>query len=107
MATGAAATVGTQVAASLLNGSGGTSGASGIAGMANGAGSALTGFAQALDSSPQSGATSGDAKGGTTGNFSFGNVNFGGTQSNSGGINWLVVGGVVVAVAVFYFISKD
>lgn len=65
------------------------------------------GLSQSLDSSPQSGATSGDAKGGTTGNFSFGNVNFAGTQSNSsGGVNWLVVGGVVAAVAVFYFLSK-
>lgn len=65
-----------------------------------------SGLSQSLDSSPQSGATSGDAKGGTTGDFSFGNVNFGGTQSNSGGLNWLVVGGVVAAVAVFYFLSK-
>ena len=64
------------------------------------------GLSQSLDSSPQSGATSGDAKGGTTGNFSFGNVNFAGTQSNSGGVNWLVVGGVVAAVAVFYFLTK-
>lgn len=57
-------------------------------------------------SSPQSGATSGDAKGGTTGNFSFGNVNFSGSQTNSGSVNWLVVAGASVAIALVYFLAK-
>ena len=57
-----------------------------------------------LSSSPVSG--SGDAKGGTTGNFSFGNVNFSGTQTTSGGVNWLVVGGAAAAIALAYFLLK-
>ena len=59
-----------------------------------------------MSSSPQSGATTGDARGGTTGNFSFGNVNFSGTQSNSAGVNWLIVGGAAVAIALIYFLVK-
>lgn len=57
-----------------------------------------------MSSSPQ--ATSGDAKGGTTGNFSFGNVNFSGSQTNSGSVNWLIVGGAAVAIALIYFLAK-
>ncbi|MBQ9759556.1 MAG: hypothetical protein IJW12_07300 [Opitutales bacterium] len=59
-----------------------------------------------MSSSPSSSATSGDAKGGTTGNFSFGNVNFSGSQTNSGSANWLVIGGAAVAIALIYFLAK-
>lgn len=64
------------------------------------------GLTSSLSDSPT--ATSGDAKGGTTGDFSFGNINFGGTQSNStsSGLAPWIIGGAVV-IAGLYFIFRD
>lgn len=59
-----------------------------------------------MSSSPQSGATAGDARGGTTGNFSFGNVNFSGTQSNSAGVNWLLALGIAGAALLAIYLLK-
>ena len=56
--------------------------------------------------SPAASGQSGDAKGGTTGSFSFGNINFSGTQSNSAGVHWLLVLGIAGAALLAIYLLK-